>query len=191
MCAYSERELLERARQFDRNALTEIYDCYSPQVYLYARRLLGDEGQAEECMLETFSRFLHALQAGNGPQEYLKAYLYRIAHNWITDQYRRQPPPPLELEEDTLVSDRQDTENQIDEQILQQQVRSALYRLTPEQRQVIVLKYIEGCDNQTIAAAINKPVGAVKSLQHRALDSLKRLLSQEGEVDYGGLSRAV
>jgi len=70
---------------------------------------------------------------------------------------------------------------------LQQQVRAALLRLTPEQRQVIVLKYIEGCDNETIAAALQKPVSAVKSLQHRALGALKRLLLQEKEVDYGGL----
>jgi RNA polymerase sigma-70 factor (ECF subfamily) len=60
--------------------------------------------------------------------------------------------------------------------ILHQQIRSALMRLTPEQRQVIVLKYIIGEDNEEIALALKKPVGAVKSLQHRALEALRRLL---------------
>lgn len=191
MLESTENELLKRARQFDQQALAEIYDRYSPLVYLYARRLLGEDWSAEECMLETFSRFLHALRAGNGPEEHLKAYLYRIAHNWITDQYRRKPPPAVEFDDDLLITDRMGTESQIDERLLQQQVRAALHRLTPDQRQVIVLKYVEGCDNETIAAALQKPVGAVKSLQHRALGTLKRILLKEEEVDYGGLARTV
>ena len=57
-----------------------------------------------------------------------------------------------------------------------QQVRSALALLTPDQRQVIMLKYLEEWENEDIARALNKPVGAVKSLQHRAIESLRRLL---------------
>jgi hypothetical protein len=55
----------------------------------------------------------------------------------------------------------------------------AVSQLTPEQRQVIMLKYVEDWDNQAIAAAIGKPVGAVKSLQHRALESLRRMLKEQ------------
>jgi RNA polymerase sigma-70 factor (ECF subfamily) len=57
-----------------------------------------------------------------------------------------------------------------------QQVRSALALLTPDQRQVIMLKYLEDWENEEIAQALNKPVGAIKSLQHRAIESLRRLL---------------
>ncbi len=55
--------------------------------------------------------------------------------------------------------------------------------LTPEQRQVISLKYLEDWTNEEIARSLNKPVGAVKSLQHRALGSLRRLLLKEEEKD--------
>jgi RNA polymerase sigma-70 factor (ECF subfamily) len=55
--------------------------------------------------------------------------------------------------------------------------RQALWRLTPDQRQVIVLKYYQGLSNEEVAAALDKPVGAVKSLQHRALDALRRMLT--------------
>jgi RNA polymerase sigma-70 factor (ECF subfamily) len=95
----SDKELLKSARAFDQQTLAEIYDQYSPKLYRYAIRLLGDDTQAEDCVAETFSRFLNALQQGGGPKEHLQAYLYRIAHNWITDQYRRQSPVPLEQEE--------------------------------------------------------------------------------------------
>jgi len=95
----SEKKLLKLARRFDQQTLGEIYDQYSPGLYRYAMRLLGNVDLAEECVAETFSRFLHALRGGGGPQDHLQAYLYRVAHNWITDQWRRQPPPPMQLDE--------------------------------------------------------------------------------------------
>ena len=180
-------ELLQRGRRFDLQALTEIYDTYSPGLYSYAYRLLGDESLAEDCVAETFSRFLKSLKAGNGPVEYLQAYLYRVAHNWISDQYRRQPPP-LALREDYPASDEQHPENLASQQILQAEVRAALFHLTPEQRQVIVLRFIEGWENDQVAAVLQKRVGAVKGLQFRAVAALKRLLLRAEEVEYETVS---
>jgi RNA polymerase sigma-70 factor (ECF subfamily) len=60
-----------------------------------------------------------------------------------------------------------------------ERVRDALRLLTPEQRQVVVLKYLEEWQNQEIAEAIEKQVGAVKALEHRALNTLKRILMRE------------
>jgi RNA polymerase sigma-70 factor (ECF subfamily) len=169
--------LLERARQFDRQALAEIYDLYSPGLYRYAMRRLGDPQLAEECVAETFSRFLHALRDGKGPRDFLQAYLYRVAHNWITDLYRREPPPePLDEAEPALTTD---PDVAAEQALRDDRLRRALRGLTPEQQQVILLKFVEEWENEAIARALNKPVGAVKSLQHRALAKLQRLLSEE------------
>jgi RNA polymerase sigma-70 factor (ECF subfamily) len=176
----SEAVLLEKARCFDLDALGEIYDLYSSGIYRYAMRLIGDECQAEECVSDTFSRFLQALKNGGGPQDHLQAYLYRVAHNWITDLYRRAPPPPLPLVED-LRCQREGPDQAAADRIEQEQVRAAVTLLTPEQRQVVVLKFLEGWENEGIAAAIGKPVGAVKALQHRAVSALRRMLMPEGE----------
>ena len=170
-----ESNLIQRARQFEEAALAEIYDAYSPGVYRYAVRLLGDVHQAEDCVADTFLRYLKALRSKGGPQDHLQAYLYRIAHNWITDLYRRQTAPPLPLLED-LASGEDDLFQNVMDRIEKKQVRGALRRLTPEQRQVIVLKYLEGWETENIALALEKPVGAVKSLQHRALEALRRML---------------
>lgn len=178
-----EADLLSRSRRFDRSALAEIYDCYSQGLFAYAIRLLGEDALAKDCVAETFSRFLQALKAGKGPNDHLKAYLYRIAHNWISDQFRRQPPQ-VGLEEH-LSEDGPGLEQIAAQRILRQEMRAALVRLTPEQRQVIVLKYIEGWENEAIASALQKPVGAVKSLQHRALDALRRRLAASEEVHHG------
>jgi RNA polymerase sigma-70 factor (ECF subfamily) len=165
--------LLELARSFDLAALGEIYDSYSPPLVRYATRLLGESDLAEECVAETFSRFLKALHNGSGPTDSLQAYLYQVAHHWITDYYRRQPPPTFSLNE-TLASDLNDPAQTAVENIEREQVRAALMRLTPEQREVVVLKYLEGWENADIAMLLGKPVGAIKALQHRALDALRR-----------------
>jgi RNA polymerase sigma-70 factor (ECF subfamily) len=177
-------DLLERAKRWDMQALAEIYDRYSPALYAYAMRLLGDAGLAEDCVAESFSRLLNALKAGGGPQDHLQAYMYRIAHNWITDQYRRQPPPPLSLDDEDCVPAENSPETIASAHLQQEQVRAALQRLTPDQRQVVMLKFVEGWGNPEIAAAICKPVGAVKSLQHRALEALKRMLVVFEEQEY-------
>ena len=85
-----EQDLLQRAARLETKALTEIYDTYSPGMYRYAMRLLGDATLAEDCVAETFTRFLDALQKRRGPRDHLQAYLYRIAHNWVVDSYRQQ-----------------------------------------------------------------------------------------------------
>ncbi len=171
-------DLLERLKRFDRQTLAELYDQYSPGLYRYAYRLLGDEDTAEDCVAETFSRFLQVLSAGKGPQAFLQAYLYRVAHNWITDFYRRRPMQQVELVEE-LPSSEPHPEDRVADHLLQGRVRAALLRLTPEQRQVILLKYMEGWENDQVAACMNRPVGAIKALQHRALAALRRLLKEE------------
>ncbi len=175
--------LLELARDFDPAALGEIYDSYSPGLVRYATRLLGQSDLAEECVAETFSRFLKALRFGGGPRDNLQAYLYQVAHHWITDYYRRQPPPTSLLNE-TLASDLSDPAQTAVENIEREQVRTALMRLTPEQREVVVLRYLEGWENAEVAALLHKPVGAIKSLQHRALDALRRQVLPGTEKSY-------
>ncbi len=176
-----EKQLLERARAWDMDALEQIYDLFSPVLYRYAMRLLGDADLAEDCVSETFTRFLYALRNGKGPKDHLKAYLFRIAHNWITDRHRRgRPSEPLEDHAHHLTADADGSPDETAHLRWEQaRVREALFQLTPEQRQVIVLRYLEGWSHREIAETMDKPVSAVKALQRRALAALRRLLELE------------
>jgi RNA polymerase sigma-70 factor (ECF subfamily) len=185
MRAANEQALLARAQRFEPEALAEIFDRYNAGVYRYAMRLLGDSDLARECMSETFSRFLHALRRGAGPKDYLQAYLYRIAHNWITDYYRSSHLATLPLDAELPSDPAGEPHQAAAEAIELQQLRSALASLTPDQRQVITLKYLEDWQNEDIARALQKPVGAVKALQHRAVAALRRLLVRQLEVEDG------
>lgn len=177
-----EQELLQRARQFEPEALGAVYDRYSSPLYRYAFRLLGNADVAEECVAEVFSRLLIALRNASGPRDHLQAYLYRVAHNWITDRWRRAPPLTVPLPS-TLPDEQTDPEHIVGDPIAREQVRQVLACLTADQRQVIVLKFLEDWDNEEIARAMDKPVGAVKSLQHRALAALRRAFDQKGNAN--------
>jgi RNA polymerase sigma-70 factor (ECF subfamily) len=173
----NEQELLQSASRLETQALAEIYDTYSPGIYRYAMRLLGDTSLAEDCVAETFARFLKSLQERRGPRDNLQAYLYRIAHNWIVDLYRNNKET-VELS-DAVRSEADVPEEEAAKHIRQKQVRKAICHLTPEQQQVISLKYLEDWSNEEVAHVMKKPVGAVKSIQHRALKSLYKLLAEK------------
>jgi len=178
-----DQAILERAKHFEAVALEEIFDTYSPGIYRYAYRLLGDEELARECMSETFSRFLDALKRDSGPDNYLQAYLYRIAHNWVTDYYRSKTPPNLSLEVEMRIDQSDEPQEIVAQRSASEQLRNALSLLTTDQRQVIVLKYLEDWEIEAIARTLNKPVGAVKALQHRAIESLRRIMARNEDVN--------
>jgi RNA polymerase sigma-70 factor (ECF subfamily) len=158
------------------DALSElggVYDTYAPKIFRYIYHRLGDQSLAEDLTSEVFVRFLNARVAPNN----LAAFLYRIAHNLIVD-YLRQHPPALSLDED-VPSDGGDPAQLAEIEMERVRLRRALHRLASEQQQVIVLKFLEGLSNEEIARVIDKPVGAVKALQHRGLATLRDLLGAE------------
>jgi RNA polymerase sigma-70 factor (ECF subfamily) len=173
----------------DETVLGEIYDVLSPELYRYAYRLVGNAEIAEDLLSETFLRFLRALQAGGGPKTYLRAYLYRTIHNLVMDRHRRNDPSWSELEPELVSSDEQDNPAAVVEQQLQaHQARSYLWRLTEEQRQVILLRFFQDMSNVEVANVLNKTEGAVKALQHRGLAALRRLIERDA-LDQEQVSR--
>jgi len=177
-----ESALLARARMLDEQALGDIYSWYSPELYRYAVRLLGDVHLAEDCVADTFSRFLQAVGRGRGPRDYLRAYLYRVAHNWIVDHFRRSPPETIPLDPELAASGESEPSALVMDRMQRERLRLALLAVTADQRQVLMLRYLEGFSNEEVAAALGKSIGAVKALQHRALAALKRQLQErEGQ----------
>ena len=155
---YTETELLTKAKQFNQDALALIYDRYSPVLYQYAYRQMGDQQLAEDCVAETFTRLLQALKKKRGPKKHLRAYLYRIAHNWITDQFRRKPPIIDGLDEnlERLESEETGAEAAVINKITSENLRTMLQSLPATQRQVIVLKHLEELSNAEVAEIIGK-----------------------------------
>jgi len=172
---------LEQHRSLDEQALTAIYDEYHDRIYRYVYRQVGEVATAQDLTADVFQRLLQAFHLGGGPDRHLSAWLYRSAHNAVVDFYRRQAlRQHLPLDE-TLVDGDADTTAVVEQRLVISRVRAALRELSLEQKDVIVLKFLEGQSNQEVAEALDKTVGAIKSLQHRALAALQRLLVEDEE----------
>jgi RNA polymerase sigma-70 factor (ECF subfamily) len=172
---------LTKTITFSKEDLIRIYEENSDGLYRYAVRLLSDEDLAEECVSETFSRFLQIVRRGGGPKDNIRAYLYRMAHNWITDHYRRQPLSQVSLEESTSEQGAAGTAQQVFEILERDRVRRALLKLPPDQQQVIHLRFLEDWSHAEIANLLGKTIEATRSLQYRALATLRQILIVEDD----------
>lgn len=174
MDPFNEAEILAKAKEFDMQALTDLYDHFSPAIYAYSQRMMDSSSLVEECVAETFSRLLHAFKKGIGPKENLRAYLYRIAHNWITDYFRRRQPDQPGDEDLEKMEGSSDLIKETEMLHTRQQVRRILNKLPEQQRQIIHLRYFEGWELDEIATCLNRSVNYVKVNQHRAVNALRR-----------------
>jgi RNA polymerase sigma-70 factor (ECF subfamily) len=173
-----QQQVLQRAQQLDPRALTEIFNEFSPGLYRYALRRTGNQQLAEDCVSETFARLLTYFQQRRQKiNTSLRAFLYRMAHNWLIDQYRREPIQPDELDEAITVDHAPGPELAAENRDQQHRLRQALFRLPPAQQQVIALRYLEEWSLEECAETMGKTIGAVKSLQHRAEQNLRSLLT--------------
>ena len=175
----SERSLLKKARAYDDKALGELYDQYAPRIYVYLYQRVGDAQLAEDLTGEVFVRMLEAIQAQRAWHTSFKAWLYRIAHNLAVDHFRRQPPAPdLPLKEE-LMAAQSTLDSVVAERLSRQRLWAAIRQLTPDQQNVIALRFGQQFTSQEVAEIIEKSVTAVESLQHRAIASLRRILEKE------------
>jgi len=167
--------LSTEVQRIDKQALVRVYEEYSPGLYRYAYRLLGDQDLAEECVSETFSRFLGVIRRGTSPEGNLRAYLYRVAHNWVVDHYRKQATLTI-LETDAHPDPESDLEKGIHSRQEIEQLRLALLNLPEEQRMVIELRFMEDWSHERVAEFLGKTVDATRALQHRALVALRQTM---------------
>jgi len=174
-----EWELVQRAQALEESALADLYSTYYSRVYNYAFLQLGDIQAAEDLASEVMLKVLESIRKYRFKGAPFSAWVFRIARNRLIDLHRRrkrrgevdltEPLAAMQISPEVLA------ERALD----RGQLHLALKYLTDEQRQVIVFKFIEGFDNGSIARILGRSEGAVKSLQHRALNSLRRILSGE------------
>ncbi len=173
-----DQQVLERARTYDAQALAEIYDRYAGPIYGYLYRIIGDATHAEDLAGEVFLRLLQALRTSRAPRDNLEGWLYRVAHNLAMDWFRRQKKgPPVPLADELVAQDGQPSDLVEDEQA-KQQLRARIRRLSSDQQRVILLRFAEELPLVEVARLMGKSEGAVKILQHRALNRLRKLLQE-------------
>jgi RNA polymerase sigma-70 factor (ECF subfamily) len=180
--------LVHRAKQGDQSAFVAIYEQYQPSIYTYIFYRVGDGMLADDLTADVFVRLVDKIRSFTPGERPLLAWLYTIAHNLVVDHYRhngRTHCLPLDEMSENLAADEASQPAQTAEQHLTQDwLRESLRRLTEAQRQVILLKFVEGKSNAEVAALLGKDEGAIKSLQHRALAALSRALEEDHHYEH-------
>lgn len=176
----AEWELVRRAQQYDNDAIHQLYQTYYPKIYNYAFMQMGDVHAAEDLASDVMLKMIESMRSYKFRGLPFGAWVFRIARNRIIDLHRRRKRRgEVDLSE-TLSTALANPQVLAERAIERGQLQVALKHLTPEQRQVIVLKFIEGFDNRSVGKIMGRSEGAVKSLQHRALGALKRILYPDG-----------
>jgi RNA polymerase sigma-70 factor (ECF subfamily) len=169
--------LIERAKQGDKAAISELYQRHADAIYRYVYVRVRDAMVAEDLTAEVFLKALEGLPGYQFTAAPFVAWLYRIARARTIDHWRRQQRRPEAPLLDTLPSGEPQPEELIADWARWEAVLEALPQLTDEQQQVIVLRFVEEMSLEETALTMDKTVGAVKAQQHRALVSLARLLN--------------
>jgi RNA polymerase sigma-70 factor (ECF subfamily) len=173
--------LIERSARGDRAAFGELYEKHALRVFRHAYFLTGDPFLAEDLTAQTFLKALEAIPRYEQRGVPFIAWLLRIAGN-LTINYRKaqkngyhaQLPESLE-DDDRFTSPERTCEAKSNGERIWRYVS----RLPHEQRQVIVMRFIDDLPYQEVADVLSKSVGAVRVIQFRALANLRRMVQEE------------
>ncbi len=177
--------LVERARKLDDEAWQIIFKRHYPRLYSYLYYRVGDPNVAEDLCGEVFERAVKNIHRFKPRGSGLAGWLTRIAQNLAHDYHRRRnarPPDPLELNE-TWIESGSDPAHHLLNRESSAFLYQALQKLTSQQRDVILLRFIAQMRTPEVARIMGKTEGAIKALQHRALAALRRELETLGYHD--------
>ena len=174
------RELVARGQQGDRDALEELYLIHFDRIYGYLHMSVGNRHDAEDLTTQTFLKMLESIGRFKWRSAPFSAWLFRIAHNLAMDHFRaRKRWQPEEEVPEPPGSEEPSAEMLAMHSIGRQSMLQLIETLSPEQQQVLTLKFVFNFSNADVATILEKTEGAIKSLQHRALASLQKQVTQK------------
>lgn len=177
----SDTELVVLAKDGDKDAFGELYERYLDKIYNYVYYRMGNHHDAEDLTARVFFRAMAHIESYTERGVPFQAWLYRIAHNlvanWHRDRGRRKVIPLDEFIAASLKSDSPDS--QAEDQEERDALRAAIRRLPEERQQLLLLKFVEHLSNAEIGDIMDRTEGAIKSLYHRTLLTLRDELQSQ------------
>lgn len=181
-------QLVVRAKQGDTEAFGTLYEYHRLGIFRYLYYRTGDQQVADDLTSEVFLRMISGLPGYQQQDVAFQAWLYQIAHNLLNDHYRKMSVRQHVQLEDHVMNDHplNPRTRPVEQRLNSVTLRKALDRLSIEQRDVVVLRFITGMPINEVAQTLHKSEDAIKGLQRRALSNLRDVLT-EWEVNYAKL----
>jgi RNA polymerase sigma-70 factor, ECF subfamily len=167
-------ELVRRAAT-EAEAFGLLYERHVRRIYNYIYYRTGDHHDAEDLTARVFQRALRHVGAFQDMGVPFSAWLYRIAHNLVANWHRdrsRRPVVPLE-DHTVLTPGSQHPESLAMAREVGEDLLELVRRLPEERQQLLILKFAERLSNAEIGQIMGRTEGAIKSLYHRTLSSLR------------------
>ena len=171
----SENLNLSRAIQGDHEAFGKLYEDYVERIFNYVYYRTGNQHDAEDLTARVFFRAMRRIPQYQERGLPVSAWLYRIAHNLVANWHRdRGRRPEISLDEGfTAIPHSEHPEITLLHIEEQDHLLRIIRDLPPDRQQLIILKFVEHMSNSEIGLIMGKTEGAVKSLYHRTLLSLR------------------
>lgn len=178
--------LLAAIQRGEREAIIATYERYFTALYRYARFKIGDAEAAEDVVSEVFVTLIRSVGTRRAPQRHLRGWLFQVARSQLAATHP-QPAVPLGDVEDWMpAAPESNPEIAFSEAFDIQRVRRALHLLTADHQEVLHLRFGQRLSLQETADLMGKSVGAIKSLQFRAVETLRGILSDaKPETSHG------
>lgn len=176
-------DVISRAVRRDENAFAEIYTAQSPQVFRYIYYLTGNYQEADDLTSEVFLKAWQAIHRYEDRGFPISSWLVRIAHNLTMKQLKRRRPR-ISLDDIELRADERYSPHSVfTAGVEAETVRRAVLQLPDIQRQVIICRFIEHMSYEEVEAVVGKSAGAVRVIQHRAIQRLREALAVGNRPD--------
>ena len=184
--------LIAKAQAGDREAVNALVALHWQPLYRYLAYKVGDREEAKELSQETWLRLVRALPQYRQNGASFKSFLYRIAGNLVVDHWRKngRKPAVIELEEcERQLAVEEGPEAWTLRQERQAVLQEVMGELPLEQRQTLEWRLLAGFSVKDTAAALGKSEGAVKMLQLRALEQVRKRLAVRGFLEIEGVRK--
>jgi RNA polymerase sigma-70 factor, ECF subfamily len=181
-------QLLDRARSGDEEALEALLREVQPQLYRFSMKMCRHTEDAEDVLQESMLTLARSFKDFRGASS-LSTWLFTIARSFCIKKRRKSkfaPPREESLEglsigeKGRLESTMPNPHEQAESTEVWQQVQSAIQKLEPAYREILVLRDIEGLKAKEVAEIVGLSVSAVKSRLHRARGQLRDHLAEHG-----------
>jgi RNA polymerase sigma-70 factor, ECF subfamily len=163
---------VKKAVAGDHAAFGILYREYVNKIYRYVYYQVQNKMMAEDITGEVFIKAMKAISTCKGKEDTFSAWLYRIAHNTAVD-HSRSEKRYFDLAAKMPVTE-QNPNDTAEIMLEHRELLGELAGLSPSYRQLIILKFIEGMDNNEISRVMKKSVGAIRVMQLRALKDLRQ-----------------
>jgi RNA polymerase sigma-70 factor (ECF subfamily) len=176
--------LVELARNGDKDAFGQLYDHYQPSVYRFLYYRVGSMTLAEDLTAETFFRALRSMHSFRWQGKDFGAWLMTIARNLTADHFKAGRTRLEQTTEDmqTLDSTSDGPEIEVLSSLTNESLLRALGELPTEQRECLIMRFLQGLSIAETAEILGRSSGAVKQLQLRGVRNLAKLIPA-GERD--------